>query len=177
MTRRNQLLILVALLLAACAGPAPTPSPAASEPVGSPPPIPSPVASPPPLPSPVASPGTVPPDASLIVPDGDPVVGQLGGYTWGDTGSDAPWLPGTPATVDGTAPLRFGLSFDAPISDWSARYAPTGDLSPVVSAGLERRGAPLEVGPPPPGTWSVAMTVTFAGGRGSATYYWEVEVP
>ena len=40
-----------------------------------------------------------PPAASLAVEGGDPVVGQLGSFTWGDGGSDSPWLPGAPIPV------------------------------------------------------------------------------
>ena len=35
-----------------------------------------------------------PPTAALAVEGGDPTDGQLGTYTWGEGGSDAPWLPG-----------------------------------------------------------------------------------
>ena len=48
-----------------------------------------------------ASPATAtePPAASLAVEGGDPVTGQLGTFTWGDGGSDSPWLPGAPIAV------------------------------------------------------------------------------
>ena len=36
---------------------------------------------------------TEPPAASIAVEGGDPVTGQLGTFTWGDGGSDSPWLP------------------------------------------------------------------------------------
>lgn len=167
MTRRQLVPVLVAVLVMACAGPTPSPRP-----VGSNPP-----ASAAPSASPVTILGDLPPEAALLVRDGDPVVGQLGGYTWGDTGSDAPWLPGTPATVDATRSLRFALSFEVPVDSWSARYAPAGDLSPTVSTPLDIGGASLEVEPPAAGRWSLSLTITFGGGLGSATYYWQVEVP
>ena len=40
-----------------------------------------------------------PPAAALAVEGGDPVTGQLGTFTWGDGGSDSPWLPGAPIAV------------------------------------------------------------------------------
>ena len=53
-----------------------------------------------PSPSATASPSaTEPPAATLAVEGGDPVTGQLGTFTWGDGGSDSPWLPGSPIAV------------------------------------------------------------------------------
>ena len=40
-----------------------------------------------------------PPVASLAAEGGDPVAGSLGSFTWGDGGSDSPWLAGAPITA------------------------------------------------------------------------------
>ncbi|MEA2610414.1 MAG: hypothetical protein QOG32_140 [Chloroflexota bacterium] len=88
----------VALVVGACAagsGPAvPTVSPAAvgvgataTAGIGASPSVP-----------PTAS-STQPPDAALAAEGGDPVIGQLGSFTWGAGGSDSPWLPGAPLVV------------------------------------------------------------------------------
>jgi hypothetical protein len=117
-----------------------------------------------------------PPDAALLVPDGDPVVGQLGGYVWRDAGSDSPWLPGTPVTVAPTRPLLFALSADVPVEGWTARYAPPGNAFPTGPLPLAVGSTPLEIVPPPSGTWTVALRVTFGVGLGDAAYYWRVRV-
>lgn len=176
MTRLRSALVLVVVLLVGCAGPPPSPVPAASE-APSTPPLATPATSPVPASDQLPGAGDLPPEAALLVPDGDPVVGQLGSYTWRETGSDAPWLPGTPVAVDAARSLRFALSFDVPVDTWSARYAAPGELSPTLVTPLDIGGAPLEVEPPPAGRWSLAMTITFGDGLGSATYYWQVEVP
>jgi hypothetical protein len=119
----------------------------------------------------------VPPEAALIAGVGDPIPGQLGSYTWRETGSDSPWLPGSPVTVDPGRSLRFGLSFEAPVAGWEARYATPGDPSPSRPVGLRNGAVPLEVELPPPGEWSVALTVAYGRGLGTATYYWLVRVP
>jgi hypothetical protein len=127
-------------------------------------------------PSPADGPGGEPPDATLLVPDGEPIVGQLGGWTWGDSGADSPWLSGTPVTVDRGGPLAFGLSVDVPVDDWAARYAPPGDPFPTAPLPLAKGDARIEVVAPPPGTWTVVLRLTFAGGFGDASYYWHVRV-
>ncbi len=126
---------------------------------------------------PSTEPGAVPPDAALLAAGADPVPGQLGSYVWRETGSDAPWLPGSPVTVESGRSLRFGLSFAVPVADWSARYAPPGEPSPDRPTGLANGAAPLEVAPPPSGEWTVALGVTLGQGLGSATWYWRVRVP
>ena len=35
---------------------------------------------------------------------------------------------------------------------------------------------PIAFPAPPAGSWSVQVTVDFAGGLGSATYYWHLDV-
>ena len=149
----------VALTAVACGSPGPTASPSTTS-------------------TPVAAslPADRPPDAALLVPDGEPVVGQLGGYVWRDAGSDAPWLPGTAVTVSPTRPLVFALSVDTPVEGWTARYAPPGNAFPTGPVPLAAGSTPLEIVPPPSGTWTVALRVTFGDGLGDAAYYWRVRV-
>ncbi len=169
MTRLRVATAVLAVLVMGCASPAPSNAPPASLPQASAPGSHAPATT--------TVPGDVPPDAALLVPDGDPVIGQLGSYTWGDSGSDSPWLPGAIAPADGSRSLRFGLSFDVPVAEWRARYATPGEAAPARPVGLAVGALPLEVAAPPVGSWTVALTVVFAGGRGDATYYWRVEIP
>jgi hypothetical protein len=170
---------LLAAVIASACGSTPVPSERATEP---PAPVSAPVSStaamtPAPSAAPSTEPGAVPPDAALLAGAGDPVRGQLGSYVWRETGSDSPWLPGSPVTIEPGRSLRFGLSFEVPVTDWSARYAPPGEPSPGTPVGLVNGAAPLEVTPPPSGDWTLALTVTFGQGLGSATWYWRVRVP
>ena len=164
---------ILAVLVMGCAMPAP---PSSSASPGEPS-APGSAPGSPPAPTTSTVPDGEPPSAALLVPNGDPVIGQLGSYTWGQAGSDAPWLPGTIATADGSRSLRFGLSFDVPVAEWRARYATPGDVAPARPVALAVGALPLEVAAPPVGSWTVALTVVFAGGRGDATYYWRVEIP
>jgi hypothetical protein len=117
----------------------------------------------------------LPPDASLSAEGGDPVVGQLGSFTWGNGGSDSPWLPGAPIAVGAGEPLAVTLGDATPIGTWSAVRAPAdsktgagatdaGEGSGVIAFTIDR-----------PGRWTVAVTIGFLAG-GSATWYWQLEV-
>lgn len=158
-------LTLLAGFVTACGSPAPTATPAGV------------AATPgPTVQSPPAQPGDAPPDVALLVAGRDPLVGALGGYTWLDSGSDAPWLKGTPGGVPPDRPLQFGLARDVPIDSWSAAYAASGDPFPAKPIPLAPSGAPLEVVPPPAGTWTVVLRVTFGQGLGDAVFYWSLTV-
>jgi hypothetical protein len=175
MTLARVVVAVLAVVVMGCASPAPsaTPPPSRSSPE---PAATTQAATRTAAATPSAAPGELPPDAALLVAEGDPVVGQLGSYTWGQAGSDSPWLPGAAAVVDGAMSLRFGLSFDVPVAEWQARYSPPGEPAPERPVGLDAGALPLEVASPPDGSWTVALTVVFAGGRGDATYYWRIEV-
>ena len=167
-TRRAAALValtILAGLVTACGSPVPTATRAALAAT------PGPVA-----PSPPESPGDAPPDVALLVAGRDPLVGALGGYTWLDGGSDAPWLKGTPGGVPPDRPLQFGLARDLPVETWSAAFAASGDPFPGRPIPLAPSGAPLEVVPPPAGTWTVVFRVTFGQGLGDAAYYWSLTV-
>lgn len=119
-------------------------------------------------------PGTQPPTGSLAAEGGDPVAGQLGSYTWLDGGSDSPWLPGTPISVGAREPLTVTISDGVPVADWSARRVPAGTTTGTGAVSLGSGGPPVAFEAPGPGTWSVQVTVRFAGDLGSATYYWQL---
>jgi hypothetical protein len=108
---------------------------------------------------------------------GDPVAGQLGSYTWGDGGSDSPWLPGSPITVGAGEPLTVVLADDAVVADWSAVRVAAGTTDgtgavPLASAA----GDPIGFPAPDAGRWSLQLQVRFPGGPESAAYYWLLDV-
>jgi hypothetical protein len=163
--RRSVLVILpVALLASACA----TVGPSVSV-------VPSPPAA---TPSTAASPSaaTEPPAASLSVEGGDPVTGQLGTFTWGDGGSDSPWLPGSPITVGAVEPLTVTIADGVGVATWSARRVPAGATDGTGAVSLGTGGPPIAFDAPATGSWSVQVIVDFVGGLGSASYYWLVTV-
>lgn len=130
--------------------------------------------------SPVGSPPATPrvgdpPVASLRVEGGDPVVGQLGTYSWAGGGSSSPWLPGAPIDVGAEEPLIVTMDQPFIVTAWTARLAPAADqdgAQAVVAA--EGVGQPV-MSVPKRGAWTLAVTVTF-GERGSATYAWRLDV-
>ncbi len=167
--------LAAAMLVAACGPRASAPAtptgvagtPAASPPAASPIPVASALGS--------ASASALPPDASLAAEGGDPVVGQLGSFTWGGGGSDSPWLPGTPIAVGAGEPLSVTLADPTRIAAWTAVRAPVTSTtgSGAVPAGAGSGTVSFAV--PAPGRWTVAVTVRFDGGD-SATWYWQLDV-
>ena len=126
--------------------------------------------------APASSPAAGPPAASLGVEGGDPVVGQLGSFTWADGGSDSPWLPGTPVAMAAGEPLTVTLADGVGVADWSARRVPAGTSDGAGAVGLGGGPSPVTFAAPGPGSWSVQVDLTFAGGLGAAAYYWQLTV-
>ena len=126
--------------------------------------------------APASSPAAGPPQATLAAEGGDPVIGQLGSFTWADGGSDSPWLPGTPVTVGTGEPLTVELADGVAIAGWTARGARAGTTDGAGAVGLGGGPAPATFPAPAPGSWSVQVDVTFAGDLGTAVYYWQVSV-
>ena len=140
-------------------------------------PSPSPTRVPPPSASPPSVPtAATPPEASLSAEGGDPVVGQLGSYVWGGGGSDSPWLPGAPIAVGAREPLAVTFAGGPPVARWSARRARAGATSPIGAVPAGGGPGPIAVDAPASGSWTLAVTVEFAGGIGSATWYWRLDV-
>ena len=117
-----------------------------------------------------------PPVALASVEGGDPVQGRLGTYTWAGTGSDAPWLQGAPLSVGAGEVL--GVAFDphVGVSSWSARFVPLGRDGPAGGQSLGEGRAPIRIGVPPPGAWTILLSVVFGDGLGTANYAWAVTV-
>jgi len=118
-----------------------------------------------------------PPAATLAAEGGDPVAGSLGSFTWGDGGSDSPWLPGAQIKVGSGESLTLTLAGDVPVTDWAAKRVPAGttDGAGAVAVGAGS-AAPITFKAPGPGRWSVQVVVNFGEDLGSAAYYWEISV-
>jgi hypothetical protein len=118
-----------------------------------------------------------PPVATLGAEGGDAVAGSLGSFTWGDGGSDSPWLPGAPISVGAGESLTVTLPADAPVERWLAKRVAAGSLDGAGALSLGNgAGAPITFRAPAPGAWSVQVDVTFGHDLGAATYYWAVSV-
>lgn len=118
-----------------------------------------------------------PPGASIAVEGGDPVVGVLGSFTWQNSGSDGPWLEGSPIHLGLGERLTLTLAEPVAVANWTASRIVPGDPDGSVPVGLgEATGGPVSFGAPPQGTWSVQVSVWFADNLGSAAYYWLMEV-
>ena len=121
-------------------------------------------------------PSAGPPAATLAVEGGDPVVGQLGSFTWGDGGSDSPWLPGAPIVVGAGEELTVVVADGVPLGGWVARRVVKGSTNGAGAIGIGEGGAGITFPAPPSGSWSIHVDVRFAGDLGSAAYYWQVTV-
>ena len=129
-----------------------------------------------PIQSPVDTAMPEPPAAALAVDGGDPVVGELGSFSWDNSGSDSPWLPGARMHVGSGERLTLRLATDVPIERWTVTRTPgaTFGSGPVGVADGSTR--PVTFATPPRGTWSVQVEVWFAHNLGSAAYYWLIAV-
>ncbi len=121
---------------------------------------------------------TPPPDGSLGVEGGDPVIGELGSWSWRNSGSDAPWLPGNPIHIGAGEQLTFTMVEPVTIVNWQvSRVLPTaipgGDGAVGMATGTDQ---PITFKAPPGGRWSVSVDVVFADNQGGAVYYWAVTV-
>jgi hypothetical protein len=126
-----------------------------------------------------------PPAAVLAVSRQGSHAGVLGTYVYQGAGSDAPWLPARAlrsVAVPAGGRLLVRLADQRLIGAWSARIAPAGDDQGVTARGLteqpdeNERSAVIELLAPPPGSWVLAVTLDYADGSGSGSYFWLVEV-
>jgi hypothetical protein len=118
----------------------------------------------------------LPPDAVLAVDGGDPVVGELGSFSWDNTGSGAPWLPGAPMHIGRGEVLFMALSEPIRLATWTVGRTPA-ETPGIGIEGIAEGGTGMVMFPAPPsGSWSVNVNVWFADGLGSASYYWLIEV-
>ena len=165
---RLLLLAIPLLITIGCAAVAVSPSVAA--PTASPMPFPTPTASPSASSPSFGTPGAQPPNALLSVGGGAATRGQLGTFTWLGTGSDAPWLPGSPINVaaGGAATISFDPALG--VAAWSIRKAKPGARDEIgareIAAG---NGAITFSVPAEAGT--LALHVEFPN-AGDANYFW-----
>lgn len=106
------------------------------------------------------------------------MTGDLGSFSWHNTGSDSPWLPGEPMTVGGGETLRLALHDGLAVERWTASmqtYPLSPTQTPIRSLG-QGEGSPVSFSAPPRGAWSVHVSIGFAGTQGSAEYYWQITV-
>jgi hypothetical protein len=169
--RRTVIAVVAATIVVVGCGPAVTP-PSVTPPSATssaPPATPS-------QPPPSVAGRDAPPDAVLAAEGGDAVTGQLGTYTWFGTGSDSPWLTGAPLTVGSGEPLSLTVVPDGRIATWEVRDVPAGAGGPEEARTIAKgTGAPAFEAPGP-GTWTVEITLDFAGGAGQASYFWRLKV-
>jgi hypothetical protein len=173
--RRAGLATVVTLLVAGCRSVVPSGSPASAPTVALTPTV-APASASTPVSPASPSVSSEPPAATLSVEGGEPAMGQLGTFTWGDGGSDSPWLPGSPIAVGTGERLTVTVGDGIGVATWSARRVPAGASDAAGAVGLGTGGPPVAFEAPPVGSWSVQIAVDFDGGLGSATYYWLVSV-
>ncbi len=102
--------------------------------------------------------------------------GELGSYTWADSGTDAPWVVG-PATGTATEGSSLTVAFEnlQPVS-WTAAWAAvSGGMAAAPSDGSAGQGAVALRAPSTAGDWSLRVSATFGPGA-NATYYWHLAV-
>jgi hypothetical protein len=117
----------------------------------------------------------MPPQAALAAEGGDPVVGQLGTYTWGDAGSDSPWLPGEPITVGAGEPLLVALDPSLEPTTWTALLAPPDAAGPDEAESFRDGSGLPAFSAPPAGRYTLALEITVEG-QGTAHYAWLLDV-
>jgi hypothetical protein len=179
-------LLSVGMLLTACGAAARGDSPSPTEPPSATSGVPSvtversqaivPTGSPadePPTPEP---PMAEPPAGSLAVEGGDPVVGQLGSFTWENGGADSPWRPGSPIHVGRGEQVVLTLAEPVPLTSWTISRTPASTFGEDIVGMAEGSTETPRFEAPPAGSWSVSISVWFADNRGDATYYWLIDV-
>ena len=129
-----------------------------------------------PMATPADTPMPEPAAASLAVDGGDPVVGELGSFAWDNSGSDSPWLPGSPMRIGRGERLSLALASDVRIANWTVARSPGATFGSGIVGMGEGTGEPVTFNAPPRGTWSVNVNVWFKDNLGSASYYWLITV-
>ena len=117
-----------------------------------------------------------PPVAALAAEGGDPTDGQLGTYTWGNGGSDAPWLPGARIAVGAGEPLTVTFRPETTIDTWAARAAPVTADGPAGAATLGQGSGRPRFMAPGGGTWTLEVSVVFGNAAEKASYFWQLAV-
>jgi hypothetical protein len=120
---------------------------------------------------------SAPPSALLADADEVPVAGTLGSYTWGNGGSDSPWIiVGVDRAATGTGPWTMSFEPEVPVESWVAAWAAIRDGRPGRVEGYEQgaTGPIMLTGPTGPGPWTLKVEVRVVGG-GSAVYFWRLK--
>jgi hypothetical protein len=118
-----------------------------------------------------------PPAASIAVEGGDPVIGELGSFSWNNSGSSSPGLDGAPIHVGAGEPVTLTLAAPVGIAEWQVSRVRPGNDDWVGAVSMGSGSAmPVLFEAPPSGTWSVEVRVVFSGHLGSAAYYWRFQV-
>jgi hypothetical protein len=118
------------------------------------------------------------PPTALLAGAADAVApGALGSYTWGDGGSDSPWIVVRPGgAAGGTGPWTVSFDPAVPVGTWTAAWARIRDGRPGPIDGYEQGASgPIAFGGPAgSGPWTLKVEVVVAG-AGSAVYYWRLD--
>ncbi|MHB8958430.1 MAG: hypothetical protein ACYDAN_02270 [Candidatus Limnocylindrales bacterium] len=126
-----------------------------------------------------ATPGPIPakpPVAVLRGLDGPAATGQLGSYTWGRDGSEAPWITGKVlGTAAAGALLDASLGGATPASWTSAWAEVSSGTASSPSDGASGTGRVGVAAPAKAGDWSLRVTATFGPGH-NATYFWRLVI-
>ena len=117
-----------------------------------------------------------PPVAALAAEGGDSTDGQLGTYTWGDSGSDAPWLPGAKVSVGAGEPLGVTFRPETTIETWTARLVPANADGPAGAKILGQGSGEPRFTAPGDGTWTMEVRVVFGSAAGTASYFWQLAI-
>ncbi len=166
-------ILLLVVLLGACGGGA---SAGSDPPAATGGPTSDPTAAPTVAGTPEPTAANEPPAAWIAVDGGDAASGQLGSYTWTETGSDSPWLPGTPIAVGAGETMMVTFGDPVGVSAWTARRVRVGSTDGSGAIGIGSGGSAIAFALAEPGDWSVEVTVQFADGIGSASWYWQITV-
>jgi hypothetical protein len=153
--------IVITVIAAGCAAPGASPSAAVA------------TASPT-LARPSAAPAQTnlqPPDALLSVGGGAPVVAALGTFTWLGTGSDGPWLRGTPVRLPPGGAATVSLQPPVATASWSVRKAKPDDTDGSTARQIASGTGPVAFTVPAQ-AGTILLTVDFAANAGTANYFW-----
>jgi hypothetical protein len=62
------------------------------------------------------------------------------------------------------------------VASWHARLGRAGIDDPSSATPIGEGSSAIVVSGPPPGRWTVELTIFFGGGLGEARYYWLLDV-
>jgi hypothetical protein len=111
------------------------------------------------------------------------VAGVLGGYVYGESGSDAPWIPAAGLEA---IPLTPGLGLEitldrGAVAGWVVSVATETDAQgeaprPLATGEGPSDGGPIRFAAPAVGRWVLEARIAYAAGMGDGAYYWLLDV-